>query len=80
MLISQKIPVYLSLNGHFNFKKLLEEGTEEEKGAVDKYFDYTFDKFVWDDKASGGDGVISILDWDGFSIRDYNSPAGSLFK
>ena len=72
-----KIAVYLSLNGRFNFKKLVEEGTDEEKGGADKYFDYVFDQFIWDDKASGGDGAISILDWDGFSIRDYTSPAGN---
>ena len=65
------------MNGRYNFKKLLEEGTGEETGAVDKYFDYITDNFTRDDKASGGNGVISIIDWDGFSIRNYNSPAGS---
>ena len=71
------VPVYLNMYGRHNFKKLLEEGTAEDLTDLDKYFDYVKNKVVCDSAANnGGDGVITILDWDGLSISSYNSPGG----
>ena len=34
------VPVYLKLYGHFNYKMLLDEGTEEDRADLEKYFFY----------------------------------------
>ena len=43
---------------------------------MDPYFDYVTDGYKVDDEANGGNGIVAILDWDGFSVRNFNSPAG----
>ena len=71
------VPVYLNLYGRFNYKKLLDEGTEEDRADLEKYFDYVDAKVACDSAANnGGDGVVTIIDWEGFSLGNYNSPEG----
>ena len=53
----------------------MDEGSDEEKAAVDPYFDYMMAGFRADDEANGVNGVVFIIDWDGFTLRNFNRPA-----
>ena len=72
------ISVYLDLYGRFNFKALVDDGTEEDRKNLDEYFDYVDTKAACDSAANnGGDGIVVILDWDGFSVSSYGSLSGT---
>ena len=64
------------LYGRCNFAALVDEGSDEGKAAVDPYFDYMTTGFKVGDEANGGNDVVLIIDWDGFTVRNFNCPTG----